>query len=348
MQPHEQPHEDPFAEARGVPPKALAALMTCSEAIARWIAASHQRQGNRDRQRRGPVDGRPLSAADQQAHLDRARVNNSLDSDWLARARIDELAPAWRSAVTLHGAGDERARRAVPLIEDRLRKVAPTLMEFYDAERAGGLKPAHAMRTAGDRYVTTMAARSGARAHGARPEDTQRPPSAAVGSRQAFDDALADELTRLGRGVDPRILAQMQAQWRQEGRSAPADAAELLGRYATKLAADTGMPAAAAEHLRGYGRQGTRDGTVAYGQPDIIGTGAVDEHTAGLVRGHVRHTDGEHDLAAAARMGRQSGRAFPTSPGDGRSAPMAGSTARVPGRNVAPGQMPGPGRGLRG
>jgi hypothetical protein len=142
----QQPHDDPFGEARGQPGQALAVLATVSEAVAKWAAVGMQRRAEQQAQaeRAGLVSAAARDQAEQiarQAELEQERVErqyvaNAFDEQWLDRADRAETARLWRAA-TLRAGGDEWARDAMARAEGRLRVLRPNLTAFYDQLRSG-------------------------------------------------------------------------------------------------------------------------------------------------------------------------------------------------------------------
>jgi hypothetical protein len=329
-----QPHEDPFEQARQVPVQVLAVLMSCGEGLARFATVEMQRREARTHADAAAARTRE-QAQDLQARRDTELVNMARDDTWLARARVGDLAPAWRAAVTLGAAGDERARVAVDRIETRLREVAPSLMGFYDQQRSAGVGRSAAMRTAGEQWLARWVGGPGqtARAHGARPEPNMAP--TAITSREAYDEALANELTRLAQGVNPADLRRLQSQRRAAGLGPAADAAGLLREYAYAVARDTGMPDLAAEamsrNLAGFAGQERGVSNADYGQQDLHAT-AANERWEGQVAGHFQEGAADQDAAKVAAMARRARLAFPPPGGSAGSGPTPTGPNRGPSR----------------
>jgi hypothetical protein len=328
-----QQHDDPFGEARAQLVQGLAVLATVSEAVARWYAVGLQRRA--EDQTKADLAAQVSAAAREHAEqlareaelaedqAERQHIAQAFDDERLEQSDLSETARLWRTANLRAAGGDEWAREGMRRAEQRLRKIRPNLMAFYDQFRSEGRTPAQAMQAAAHAawmHADNSTVGPQARAHPGR-VPSHRALSGRVPEGRALgpggqrlndlDAAVRREVMALADGVDPHVLDHLQRQWREQGLLPPADAAEMLAAYARELQ-DRGIPAAAAEELAAAARRAAagestkasdlagyasqQHGAAAEAAAAVgVAATAIDEHRTGLDQSNA--TDGAANLA---------------------------------------------------
>jgi len=264
----QQQHPDVVAEVGQRLGQGLAVLATLGEAAARLAAEEMRRKEQREeaaekvraaRDKQQAADRLAQHAARRrEAQRDRRLIAQTLDSDWLARADLHDLATVWRAARLREGEFPE-ARAAAEQVEERLREMYPRPMDLYDQAVAAGASRAAAMRVAAQEMAHTRPARP----HGGRRSAVIGPGPEPVGS-DGFDAAVRQERARLADGAPPVSYA---------------DELERLG-----VGGAAGAQALR-EVLAARAAQELRNSAAEAATPDDPTTAGVDEHdTAGRPR----------------------------------------------------------------
>ncbi|MBT8226094.1 MAG: hypothetical protein HKP61_15110 [Dactylosporangium sp.] len=284
-------HADPTTEVGRHLAQGLAVLATLGEATARVTAEEIRRrehgedrdEQSRQKMRRVAERSDKLSRraaqarARETARTDRHILAQASDAEWLATARLRDLAGIWRTARLRENEFPE-APGVIRRVEDQLRQNYPRLMRSYDAAMREGVTPATAMRQAVDEFTHPPRAW----AHGGRTSPGIGPGQPPV-SPEAFAQANTAEQIRLATGVDIDTYVQ---QLHGLGAGGDAAAQALRETLATR----------AAQHLR--------DAAAEAATPDDPTTPGINEHTGvGLKQQSPDLGDVAGDQAAAASRG---------------------------------------------
>lgn len=238
-------YPDPFAQALGHAAQRSAQLasivMTAGQMFAWYRAQREQEQAATDEQAARAARDQQRAAA-QQGHLGWAPA---LDPKWLGQADLLQTARAW-GAATPFADTDPAAASALRTCEERLRRLHPYAMAYYDRLREDGSGPIDAMRETVPLFTREPNVRTG---DPAAPQAALEDSHAASGADTGYPEDARPQLPSAGsdrpmvRPDEPterrarQIVQQLQAQARASGR------AELApDELATVLEAVTNLP----------------------------------------------------------------------------------------------------------
>jgi hypothetical protein len=305
----QEQHPDVVAEVGQRLGQGLAVLATLGEALARLAAEEMRRREQRaedaeradelerrERKRTGDRDSaRAAGVADdelaqhaerrREAQRDRRLIAQTLDSDWLARADLLDLAVVWRAARLRENEFSE-ARVAAEAVEDRLREMYLGPMDLYDRSVGMGASRAEAMAAAAFQMAQTRPARP----YGGRRSPAVGPGAAPMVGVERFDAAVCAERARL---VDGEPGAGFAAELERLGAGGAAAAQALR------------------EMLEVRAGEQRRHGQAAASVVDDPATAGVDEHASGLPRSARDAGDGDRDEAAARTAAQLAAEWFP-------------------------------------
>lgn len=280
-------HGDPFGESGQHVLQRVMALAALTEAASRLYATRRQRSEEIQRM----------------VATDEARL-----AEQLSRMPLLDLAKTWRSA--LEGGKDPAAQSVLRLAERALRDRWPDLMQHYDAGRQRGVDPLRAMQAAGLRHAEdVMRGRMpDLMRHYDRLQQQGVPPNEAM--RRAWAQWDLDRRSR-AHGADaswsaaqpdlsrPALGALNQQQREQLDLLAEWSDPAVRRAWLDRLRAEGSDPAtvAWAENLLAHATSDHNLATSQIGEPDIVATPTVDEHTEGLA-GAVRSEASANTKAA--------------------------------------------------
>lgn len=201
----EDHYSDPLREGVGRIAQNGTQLLSVAMVAAQVAGEIHHRR--KEQQQARVQEERARLKAQEQAERATAEAiwARAGDEAWLSKASLVDVGLVWGKAASWAANGDRAAERARIACEDRLRKLHPNAMSYYDRLRASGASPLEAMQ--GSARMFDYPARSHAPEYRNRPLDPgtgaeaslapdvealRREQEKAAGRRQA-----ADAVTRL-------------------------------------------------------------------------------------------------------------------------------------------------------
>ncbi|MFD9850520.1 hypothetical protein [Streptomyces parvus] len=140
-------HHDPLNEAAQQTTARMMALLAMAAEYAMLIQAIQERRAAKRAVTEAEEERARAAAEAMRRATDRVQWQRAFDDEWLAAAKIDELATAWVAARTwMHE--DPQAGEALTRLQEELTQREPEAMDLYRKLISGPLTPEAAMKEA--------------------------------------------------------------------------------------------------------------------------------------------------------------------------------------------------------
>ncbi|MYV61612.1 hypothetical protein GTW37_21460, partial [Streptomyces sp. SID4931] len=199
-------HHDPLNEAAQQTAARMMALLAMAAEYASLIQAIQERRAAKRAVTEAEEERARAAAEAMRRATDRVQWQRAFDDDWLAAAKIDELATAWVAARTwMHE--DPQADEALTRLQKELTEREPEAMDLYQKLISGPLTPEAAMKESASWFTRLRDSERAARAERtaigilepAASPDT--PATALAHERQDLQESVRRALPDLAEGI---------------------------------------------------------------------------------------------------------------------------------------------------